>query len=58
MCGTVEHLSISACADDLNLLDDNVNIALLYIKKKHQTDFCFDCKETGTEKEAEKISRY
>jgi hypothetical protein len=57
MCGTVEHLSNSACADGLNLLDDNVNIALLY-KKKTQADFCFGCKETGIEKEAEKLSRY
>lgn len=56
MCGTMEHLSISACADDLNVLDDNVNTAELY--KKTQTVCCFDCKETGTEKEAEKLGRY
>ena len=51
MCGTVEHVSISACADDFNLLGDSVNTAILY--KKNTDPVLFDCKETGTEKETE-----
>jgi len=56
MCGTMEHLSVSACPNDLNLLDDSVNTAVLY--ERTQPLFCFDCKETGMEKEAEKLGRY
>lgn len=52
----MEHVSISACADEFNVLEDSVNTAVLH--KKDTESLLFDCKETSLEKETEKLSRY
>ena len=51
MCGTVDHVSISACSGDFDLLENNVNTAEFY--KIHRLS-CLIVRELVKKEEAEK----